>query len=97
MAGFYKTAEALAASFGAIVLGAALYGVLFESTGGEPFFDTIFGACMSWPLLLLLGVAVAALYRSHRAAKYSILTLDGVLFAYVVMAWLIVVVRNIAW
>ena len=84
----------IASSF-AIVLGISLWGLVYDSTGGEPFSNTVFGACFLLPIfVLLVGLGTLA-YCSHRYVRLTLLAVDGMLFVTVLIAWTLVAYRNL--
>ncbi len=77
----------------ACVLGVAIWGLLFDSTGGEPFSVTIFGACMLWPMFVLAVVLGTFTYCSGPRGEQAVLVFDGVLVVAAVIVWFITFAR----
>lgn len=59
----------IVASFFAILAGILVWGVLFDSTGGEPFSSTVFGAIFMWPILLIVIVSGPIAWWHYRIAR----------------------------
>jgi len=59
----------IATSFAAIMVGIIVWGILFDSTGGEPFSSTVFGALFMWPILLILIIGGPIAWWQHRTMR----------------------------
>lgn len=50
----FDTCLGIMASSITLMASLVAWGIVFDSTGGEPFFDTLFSAVSAFPLLILL-------------------------------------------